>query len=261
MVLRVVPIAALLLLSLTACKKKGPEPAAATVAPPAAAPGFLDLGAIDEEEDLAGSELMVATAKCGDLKSLEPAAMMGKLKDGEIRCLDDALKAAEKQTSKDKISRVLMADAWAKSDKVRWEAIVRRHLNEIDRSDADLCYKFAKLLSDKGPADADEAMHWADMALENRSQWPAGDVHVGRVYSLYKLKALVAQGKWTWLEEKYLKEPTEELASEKDHARSDAKTAAREWLEYATQAGKDATLAMQLCVSAAGTEDYCQAQP
>ena len=58
-----------------------------------------------------GSELMMATARCGDLVALEPAAMMGKLKDGEIRCLDEQLRDAEKQTVKDKISRVLMADA------------------------------------------------------------------------------------------------------------------------------------------------------
>jgi hypothetical protein len=154
-----------------------------------------------------------------------------------------------------------MADAWAKSDKVRWELIVRRHLNEIDRSDADLCMKFAKHLSEKGPDNADEAMHWADMALENRTQWPAGDTHVARVNSLYKLRAVTAQTKWTWLEEKYLKEPTEELSSDKDEARNDAKTLAREWLEYATQAGTDPTLALQLCLSASGAEAFCVAQP
>ena len=35
------------------------------------------------------------------------------------------------------------------------------------------------------------------------------------------------------------------------------KVFAREWYEYAKVAGKDATKALQLCTSAAGTEDYC----
>src|SRR5262249_11235790 len=74
----------------------------------------VDLNEENEElQELIGSELMQATAGCGDLKKMEPAAMMGKLSDGEIRCLDKTLHEADRQTVKDKVSRVLMADAWA----------------------------------------------------------------------------------------------------------------------------------------------------
>lgn len=220
-------------------------------------PVFIEIPIDEEEEDLVGSELMQATAQCGDLVAMEPAAMLGKLKDGEIRCLDDKLRESDKQTVKDKISRVLMADAWAKQDMHRWEAVVRRHLNDIDRSDADLCFKFAKQVSSHGPTSADETMHWASIALENRTQW-TGDTFVSRVNALYKLRAVTAQEKWTYLEEKYVKTPGEELRTEKDRARNDAKTLAREWLEYAKSAGKDPTTAMQMCVSAAGTSEFCE---
>jgi hypothetical protein len=256
---RVLPIVALFLAATVGCKKNGSVESAAdaqaTTTP--VDEGFVEIS-LDpaEEEDLQGSELMVATAKCGDLVALEPAAMMGKLNDGQIRCLDQSLKEAEKQTVKDKLSRVLMADAWAKGDQHRWEGIVRRHLNEIDRSDADLCFKFAKYLSEKGPDYADETMHWAEMALENRTQW-TGETHVSRVNSLYKLRAIAAQKKWEDMEAKYAAAPSEALLSEKDLARNQAKTLAREWLEYAKSAGKDMTMPMQLCVSAAGTAEFC----
>lgn len=215
---------------------------------------------LDEEaeslDEMFGSELMVATAKCGDLVKLEPDAMMGRLKEPEIRCLDGSLRDAERQTVKDKISRVLLADAWAKGDEHRWEGIARRHLEEIDRSDPDMCYKFAKYLVDTGPENMDECMKWADVALENRSRW-TGDLHVKRVYALYKLKATAAQKKWGWLEEKYTDAPSEQLDDEKKEARNLTKTLAREWLEYARSSGKDPTMALQLCSSAAGTTDFC----
>ncbi len=222
--------------------------------------GFIEISLDDEEEDLDdmfGSELMMATAKCGDLVKLEPAAMMGKLKDGEIRCLDQQLRDAERQTVKDKISRVLLSDAWAKGDEHRWEGIARRHLEQIDRSDPDMCYKFSLYLSKKGADFMDEAMKWADVALENRSRW-SGDLHVKRVYSLYRLKAMAAQKKWTHLEEKYVADPTEETLSDKDETRNLTKTLSREWLEYARQSGKDPTVALQLCISAAGTAGFCE---
>ena len=202
---------------------------------------------------------MVATAECGDLIKLEPAAMMGKLTDGEIRCLDQKLREAERMTFKDKLSRVLLADAWAKGDEHRWEGIARRHLEEVDRSDPDMTYKFALLLS-KGSADKmDEAMKWADVALENRSMW-TGDLHVKRVYSLYKLKALSAHKKWTFLESELLDAEAEEhesISSDVDGARNMTKTLSREWLEYTRSAGRDTTVALQLCVSAAGNAEFC----
>jgi hypothetical protein len=257
---RLLPFLALAVIVVAGCKKKGPDDAVSTGTGEVSTNEFvqIDLGVEESELDqMAGSELMVATARCGDLVALEPASMMGKLKDGEIRCLDDTLREVEKQTVKDKISRVLMADAWAKGDLHRWEGIVRRHLTDIDRSDPDVCYKFAKYLSELGPEHSDECMHWAEVALENRTKWQ-GDVHVTRVNSLYKLRAVAAQHKWEWLEKKYLTEPTEALQLEKDQTRNVVKTLSREWLEYARSSGKDPTMAMQMCLSAAGTAGFCE---
>ncbi|MFT4623876.1 MAG: hypothetical protein ACI8PZ_002532 [Myxococcota bacterium] len=242
-------------LLLVACGgRKTPTPAGDD--PAATAPKFVEIDMGDEDEEDFFPELMKATAQCGDLVSLEPSAMMGKLQDAEIRCLDGALRDSDRMTVKDKISRVLMKDAWAKGDEHRWEAVSRRHLEEIDQSDPDLCYKFARFMSARGPEHTDETMRWADVALENRSRW-TGDVHVKRVYALFKVKTVAAQKKWEYLEAQYIETPTEQLLSQKDEARNQLKTLAREWLEYARQSGKDSTVPQQMCVSAAGTEGYC----
>lgn len=248
-------------LLMAGCGKKQTHVTATAVSTTTSSPGFVDLSGDDDEDldALMGSELMVADAECGNLLSLEPMAMLGRLGEGEIRCLERGYHEAEKQTAKRKVSLLLMVDAWTKGDKHRWETLVRRHLEEVDQSDPDLCYKFALLLADKGPEDAPEAMKWADVALENRSRFPQGDTYVARVYGLLKLKAKAAAKYWSWQEEEFLKDPTEERKAQVDESRGKAKTLAREWLEYARSSGKDDTVAYQLCVSAAGSSDFCTA--
>lgn len=240
--------------------KKNPTPASDAASDFGGGFIEIDLGAEEEVlDELAGAELMRTTAECGDLRKLEGGALLGQLTDAQIRCLDDAFKVAERQTAKDKISRVLLNDAWAKGDEHRWEGIARRHLEEIDRSDPDMCYKFAFYLAERGPEKMDEAMKWADVALENKSIWE-GDLHVKRVYALHKIKTQAAQKKWTWLEEQYSRTPTEEGQLAAAEARNLTKTLAREWVEYARQSGKDQTLPLQMCISAAGTADFCEEQ-
>ena len=257
--MRILVIVVIPFLMLASCEKK-PAQTGATSGAAAGAGQWVSFDDDDDDDedmdDLMVIELMKATAECGSLEKLEPSAMMGRLKDGEVRCLDDRLKAAELQTFKDKISRVLMADAWAKGDHHRWEALVRRHLKEVDRSDPNLCYKFSLHLSKSSGEYADESLKWIDVALQNRSFWK-GELHTRRVNSLRKLKAFAGQKKWQWLEEQYARKPSDKARADAGKARNEAKTYAREWLEYANQAGKDYTQALQLCISAAGTEAFC----
>lgn len=221
--------------------------------------GFIDIDLSKEEgelDDMLGSELTAAIAPCGDLPRLEPTAIMGRLKDPEIRCLDKMFRETEKQTVKKKVSLVLMKDAWAKQDLHRWEGIVRRHLAEVDRSDPALCYHFARHLAKKGPDYMEEAISWADIALENRSAW-VGEEHVERVYQLRKMKAVAAHREWEWLAERYTLEPSDELDKKQAEARNNTKTLAREWLDFARTANRDPNQAYQLCISAAGTDGFC----
>jgi len=183
--------------------------------------------------------------------------MMGKLSDGQVGCLEASLAAATTQTGKDKLSRILMANAWSKGDKRTWEKLVKRHLDEIDQSDPDICYKYALYLSKKGPGRANGTMRWADVALENRTRW-SGSTYKSRVYNLYKLRSAAAQTLWRQAEDKHAASPTDKTTKDVEKYRNMTKVNSREWYEYAKEAGKDTTKALQLCVSAAGTKDYCE---
>lgn len=239
-------------------KKKKPDGEEAS--PDSFAGGFVQIDFTEEEQALDaldGSELTELTAECGDLLKLETAAIVGQLNEAQIRCLDGALRNAERQTVKDKISRVLLNDAWAKGDEHRWEGLARRHLQEIDRSDPDMCYKLSFYLVDRGPDKMDEAMKWAQVALDNRNVWE-GEQHVKRVYALMKIRALAAQRKWNYLEGEYARHPSEELLQQTAEARNLTKTLSREWLEYARGSSTDTTIPLDICQSAAGTSDYCE---
>lgn len=220
---------------------------------------FVSIDLTDEEEileSMVGAEISAAVAPCGNLIKLEPAAIMGRLKGAEIRCLDNTIRETDKQTVKKKVSLVLMKDAKAKSDMHRWEGVVRRHLREIDQSDPAMCYQFARYLAKKGPDYMQEAIQWADRALENRAVW-VGDEHVERVYSLMRMKAYAASKEWRWVSQRYANTPTADLAEKQAQSRNLAKTLAREWLDYARNANKDTEQAFALCTSAAGTDEFC----
>jgi hypothetical protein len=183
--------------------------------------------------------------------------MLGKLTDGQTTCLEGAYAAATKPTDKDKISRILMANAYSKGDTKTWEKLIKRHLEEIDQSDPDLCYKYAVFLSKGGAPRATGVIRWSNVALENRTVW-TGDTYVTRVSGLYKLRAAAAQSIWKAAEDAHAAAPTDDTKKKVEESRNSTKVYAREWYEYCKTAGKDTTTALQLCVSAAGTADYCE---
>ena len=199
-----------------------------------------------------------ADCSLGNLVKLEPPAMLGKMSDSQTGACEETLASTPKMTDKGKISRLLMVNAFSKGDKATWEGLVKRHLDEIDQSDPDLCYKYALHLSRKGVGRSSGVIRWADVALENRIVW-TGDTYTSRVYSLYKLRAAAAQKLWADAEKKHAESPTEKTKGKIDKYRAMTKVMAREWYEYAKVASKDTTKALQLCMSAAGTKDYCEA--
>jgi hypothetical protein len=218
--------------------------AAAKAPAPAPAPGTPAVAAVPDGE-------------CDPAK-LETNALTGRLTDPTIQCLETRLVNAPKMTDKKKISGVLMTDAWAKGDKERWESLIKRHLDEIDQSDPDLCYKYALHLSRQGPGRASGVIRWANVALENRTVW-IGDTYTSRVYSLYKVRAAASQALWQQAETEHSTAPSDETREKVEKYRNMTKVNAREWFDYARDSGKEATTALQLCESAAGTKDYCVA--
>ena len=207
-------------------------------------------------EDLDALEVGTAEVGCEDVRRLEPRALMGRLTDEQMLCLELELRRAERLTTKNKVSRVLMADAWAKKDLDRWQAAVRRHLDEIDRSDADLAYIFARFLAQQTAEHIPEAIRWSNVALANAHQWE-GDVHVERVYALHRINAVAAQQLWLDAEARVLEDNRPQHVARANFWRNQTKALSREWLTFATAAQLDPAASLELCMSAAGTADYC----
>jgi hypothetical protein len=195
---------------------------------------------------------------CGDWVGLEPTAMLGKLSGDQVGCLERAYTAAPKLTDKGKVSRLLMSNAYGHGDTSGWERLVQRHLEEVDASDPDINYKYATILAQKGPAYANKAIKYADQALERRQAW-TGETYKSRVYKLYQLRAAANNSLWKAAEDAFAANPSDDGRKKADDARNQTKVAAREWYEYALAAGKDTTAALQVCISAAGSSDYCKA--
>jgi hypothetical protein len=222
--------------------KPPPEP----VKPPPVEPPPVAMATVQEVDN-----------SCDDLVSLEPAALMGQLTSGQRDCLEARIVATSRMTEKDKISRVLIMDAETKGDKATWEKLMKRHLEDIDRSDPDLCFKYAIFLSRKGVGRAQGVIRWADYALENKAKWQ-GSTFVSRVNSLLKLKAEAANNIWQSAEEAYVQDRSDAKEAETTKYRDLTKVYAREWLDYARASGQDIKNAMALCVSASGNRQYCE---
>jgi len=223
-----------------------PPPATTPDPQPVSQDAVVDMAPIQEADD-----------SCDDLVSLEPAALMGTLSGGQQECLEARIVSASRQTEKDKVSRVLLMDAEARGDKKAWARLMRRHLEDIDRSDPDLCFKYAYYLSRGGVNRAHGVVRWADYALENKAQW-SGSTFVSRVYALLKLKAEAANRIWQSTEEAYVQNRTDENEANTTKYRDLTKVYAREWLDYARVSGQDTKNALALCVSAAGNRSYCE---
>ena len=194
---------------------------------------------------------------CDNLMRLEPLAMMGRFTDGQIICMERKLNEAS-QTDKDKMSRMLIANAEGKKDFGEVERLIRRHLDEINRSDPDITYKYARMLFSSDPINrGNEVVKWADYSLENKSQWREG-VFERRVYALYQLKSEAALRLWQVADAEYIKTRTPEAEEGAERARGTAKQYAREWLDYARASGQDESRAYELCLSAAGAPGFCE---
>lgn len=195
---------------------------------------------------------------CTDLVRLEPQSMLGQLRPGQVKCIDARIGTEGAQTTKDKLSRVLIANAEGRGDKAEWERLVKRHLEDIDRSDPDMCFKYATQLSRGGTGRALGVIRWADYALENKQKW-SGATYTKRVYDLYRLKAEAANKLWAEAEDTFAtKEHTDENEAKAAKWRGTTKDYAREWLDYAKASGQDTKNAMSICVSAAGNKSFCE---
>lgn len=205
----------------------------------------------------ATAAMEVADSSCDDLVALEAPAMMGQLGIGRRRCLEDRLGSESSQTMKNKVSRILMSDAEARRDQGEWERLIKNHLENIDRSDPNLCMKYAIHLSRGGEGKASGVIRWSEYALENKQQW-SGTTYTKNVYALLKLRAQAANKQWQAAEADFVANRNDETSAKAEKYRGVTKNYALEWLQYAKASSQDTKAPMALCVSAAGNTEFCE---
>lgn len=186
------------------------------------------------------------------LMNLEDFASKGALENGQKECLEQAYASAELQTTKDKISRVLLVNAYAYNTK-DWAQLVKRHLDEVDRSDPDIAYLYAFYLYNNDKADSKEVVDWTQTALERRDVWE-GDVYVSRVYGLMRLRSMAGLALWELAEQKRVDGDKSKTPDQLDALRNQAKTYAREWVDFAKVSGRSTKQPLELCLSVANAK-------
>ena len=198
----------------------------------------------------------VPTLPCQELLPLEPRAIVGELPADMVACVESRIAEEPLLTTKDKLSRLLLINADAKGDVPEWTRLAARHLEDFDRSDPDLCFKFALVLSRGEIEDAELVLRWSDYALENKHNWE-GPTYMARVYGLLRLKAETATRLWHDAEADFIDERNEENGLAAERYRGLAKDLAREWLDYARTSAQPVERAFTLCESASGNTSFC----
>ena len=181
------------------------------------------------------------------LVELEQLSARGALTPEQVVCLEASYKVSKVQTTKSKISRVEIANAYA-SDTMQWAKLVQRHLDEVDRSDPDIAFLYGFYLYNRPQPSYTEVIKWIDVALERRDAW-TGETYVGRVHKLHRIRTLARFQQW-----QAAAAASKTTTPAIDELRNQVKTAAREWMDFARSAGKDAKEAEQICVSAASAQ-------
>lgn len=183
--------------------------------------------------------------------------MMGTLGKARRSCLDGAIASSSSQTDKSKMSLLLLVDAEASGDRSAWVRYIKRHLTDIDRSDPNLCMKYAVYLYRSNSGQEAGVIRWSNYALENKQNW-SGSTYKRNVYSLYKLRAQAANRQWQRAEKKLVEERSDTNEEKAKSARGKVKDFSREWLDYARASGQSTQKPLALCVSAAGSAEFCQ---
>jgi len=194
--------------------------------------------------------------RCPLDRDIEMKAMVGQLSTDSIECLEDRLKTSVHQTTRDKVSRLIIANAFGSGDMSQWERRVAQHLKEVSQADPDMCYKYASHLFKRSPGRHAEVIYWSNRAMENRHAWK-GDSYVSRVYALHKMRSNASLKAWEMAGQHFAASPSTAAQQAEEIARIETKTYAREWIDYSSEAGRDSTPAVHLCISASGDKEFC----
>ncbi|MCO4746070.1 MAG: protein kinase [Proteobacteria bacterium] len=232
----------------------GPEPAVVTVddAPPVASPAPVAEGGPPNP-----AEHVVSLEDCGAQAELELAAGTGTLSHAQVACLDGLMRNdGVAQTLQDKAGRIVLVQGSvtcsAGGGCAAYERDQRYFFTEVTQSDPDMTLAFATHLYKKGGtvANLDEAITWAERALERRTVWKRA-AFVNNVETAYRIRARASYQAWMMV----LETDGKEAAGPR---RAVTVEYAAEWSDYLVRLGRDKSVAFDLCISAAGSAETCE---
>lgn len=211
----------------------------------------------EDQLDLAALSTLATQARaCREtpVAQREVAATAGALTAEDIACLEAQIRYA-RPSEQDKASRIRIVDAQARGDVSETLRLMRRHLDDITRSDPVLCIVYARLLLQVDPQSAADAYRWAGYAVE-RVTFGDWQRHV-RGEAL-EVRAQAALHRWREADEAFIRERTEEHEDESAELREQAIADVLEWLQWVREAGVDTRWARAACLSVAGGRARCE---
>jgi hypothetical protein len=105
-------------------------------------------------------------APCDDLVALEADAKRGRVNADLQSCLRS--KYRRPQSAKSRILAILMQQADTDDEGKQWEELMAWHWNITGSDDALLAYRYAEYLVVRGADEAEDAMRWAKVALQQK---------------------------------------------------------------------------------------------
>ena len=194
--------------------------------------------------------LAFAGPDCPSIDLLQEGAIKGELTEQAVGCLRDARSTEASLELRASISRLLIADSFAKGMTTEWSSHVVWHLENVDGDDADLAYQYGLYLYKRGASD--EAEKWSRHALERGFHWQSAEDGPVKRLNAYALIARATRQKHDAMMK--TQEPST-MAVRASNAR--VQLAAVQWLSAATVAERDGSEALAMCIDTGWDKERC----
>lgn len=196
--------------------------------------------------------LMLAFAEpgCPPIDRLQEGATKGELTEQAVVCLQEARSTETSLEGRATISRLLIADSFAKGLTTVWSSHVVWHLENIDADDANLAYLYGLYLYKRGASD--QAEKWSRHAIDNGYRWESDADGAVKRLNAY---ALVARA--TLQKHKGMLNTQEPSVLAVRASNGQVQLAAVQWLSAAVSAERDGSEALAMCIETGWDKERC----
>ena len=168
-------------------------------------------------------------AECDDLVQMETLARRGQVTDEHMACL--RAKYRRPQAPKQRVLSVMMDQADTDADGHAWEELLAWHWNLTGMDDPLMAYRYAEFLVDHGAAETEEALKWAQVALNSEDGF-TGRTGRQALERLHELRVETARQLVVQAEGKFQNDPNAYHTKGLDEARAALARAESERQKY-----------------------------